>query len=129
MIKRNTKYLWIGSAFLAAFMLWTALVSFIDVQTIGPNGSCVGFATLNGFVHEMIGVHRGLYTITDWLGLIPIGFALGFAVMELIQLIRRKSLLKVDHSILVLGGFYIVVLATYLLFEKFVINYLPPCAD
>ena len=127
--KRKTKFLWIGLAFLAAFALWTALVRFNAVQAIGPNGSSVGFATLNGLVHETIGVHWGLYEMTDWLGLIPIGFVLGFAVLGLVQLIRRRSLFKVDRSILVLGGFYIVVMAMYLLFEEVVINYRPVLID
>ena len=106
---KKTKSLWIGLAFLAAFALWTVLIRFIDVQAIGPNGSSVGFAALNKAVHETIGVHWGLYTVTDWLGLIPIGFVLGFAILGLVQLVRRRSLFKVDRSILVLGGFYIVV--------------------
>ena len=127
--KRKTKFLWIGLAFLAAFALWTALVRFNAVQAIGPNGSSVGFATLNGLVHETIGVHWGLYEMTDWLGLIPIGFVLGFAVLGLVQLIRRRSLFKVDRSILVLGGFYIVVMAMYLLFEEVAINYRPVLID
>lgn len=122
---RKTKSLWIGPAFLAAFALWTALVCFIDVRAIGPNGSSVGFAALNEVVHETIGVHWGLYTVTDWLGLIPIGFVLGFAVLGFVQLIQRRSFFKVDRSILVLGGFYIVVMAMYLLFEEVVINYRP----
>ncbi len=122
---KKTKSLWIGLAFLAAFALWTFLIRFIDVQAIGPNGSSVGFAALNGLVHETIGVHWGLYTATDWLGLVPIGFVLGFAILGLVQLIQRRSLFKVDRSILVLGGFYIVVMAMYLLFEEAVINYRP----
>jgi len=35
----------------------------------------------------------------------------------------------VDRSILVLGGFYIVVMAMYLLFEEVVINYRPVLID
>ena len=126
---KKMKSLWIGLAFLVAFALWTALVRFIDVQAIGPNGSSVGFAALNKAVHETIGAHWGLYTVTDWLGLIPIGFVLGFAVLGLVQLVQRRSLFKVDRSILVLGGFYIVVMAMYLLFEEFVINYRPVLID
>ena len=129
MVKRKTRYFRIGSAFLAAFALWTAAVGFIDVQAIGPNGSSVGFAMLNGLVHKTIGVHWGLCTATDLLGLIPIGLALGFAVSGLVQLIKRRSLFKVDRSILVLGGFYIAVAAMYLLFEKVVINYRPVLID
>lgn len=126
---KKTKSLWIGLAFLAAFALWTVLIRFIDVQAIGPNGSSVGFAALNKAVHETIGVHWGLYTVTDWLGLIPIVFVLGFAILGLVQLVRRRSLFKVDRSILVLGGFYIVVMAMYLLFEEVVINYRPVLID
>ena len=110
---------------LAAFALWTAAVSLIDVQSIGPGGSAVGFASLNGFAHRLIGVHMSLYSITDWLGLVPIGVAFGFAVLGLVQWIRRKSLWKVDRSIFVLGGFYITVMGAFLLFECFVVNYRP----
>ena len=66
-----------------------------------------------------------LYTITDWLGLVPLAFVMGFALLGLVQWIKRKYLLKVDYSILVLGGFYIVVMAVYMLFEVFVVNYRP----
>ena len=119
----------VGAGFLAAFVLWTVLVSFVDVRAIGPNGSSVGFATLNGYVHERIGVNIPLYTITDWLGLVPIGVAFGFAVLGLVQWVGRKSLFKVDRSILALGGFYIIVLAMYIFFEIVVINYRPVLID
>ena len=115
----------IGVGFLAAFVLWTVLVSFVDVRAIGPNGSSVGFAALNGYVHKFTGVNFHLYTITDWLGLVPIGVAFGFAILGLVQWIKRKSLLKVDRSLLALGGFYVVVLAAYIFFEIVVINYRP----
>ena len=119
----------VGAGFLAAFVLWTVLVSFVDVRAIGPNGSSVGFAALNGYVHERIGVNIPLYTITDWLGFVPIGVAFGFAILGLVQWIKRKSLLKVDRSLLALGGFYMVVLAAYLFFEIVVINYRPTLID
>ena len=128
---RNTdkKKLLTGVGFLAAFVLWTVLVSFVDVRAIGPNGSSVGFAALNGYVHERIGVNIPLYTITDWLGFVPIGVAFGFAILGLVQWVKRKSLLKVDRSLLVLGGFYVVVLAAYIFFEIVVINYRPLLID
>ena len=110
---------------LAVFVLWTVLICFVDVQAIGPEGSSVGFSTINGFIHELTGVNWFLYTVTDWLGLVPIGVAFGFAVLGLVQWIKRKSLLKIDRSILTLGGFYIVVMAVYILFEIVVINYRP----
>ena len=125
MKKKNKRLFWIGAGLLAGFVLWTVLICFVDVQAIGPEGSSVGFSTMNGFIHELTGVNWFLYTVTDWLGLVPIGVAFGFAVLGLVQWIKRKSLLKVDRSILTLGGFYIVVMAVYILFEIVVINYRP----
>ena len=112
-------------SFIIVFVIFTLAVKFIDVQKIGPNGSEVGFATVNDFIHNVIGVNMTLYLITDWLGLVPVAFGFGFAVLGLIQLIQRKSLLKVDFDILALGVFYIIVISAYLLFEKFAINYRP----
>ena len=129
MEKKNKKMLVLGASLLAMFALWTVLVRLVDVRAIGPEGSTVGFAALNGFVHRLTGVNWLLYTITDWLGLVPIAVALGFAILGLVQLIKRKSLWKVDHSILALGVFYIVVMAVYILFEIVVINYRPTLVD
>ena len=125
MKKKSKRVFWVGASLLVAFVLWTGLVCVVDVQAIGPCGSSVGFATLNGYVHNLTGVNMSIYTLTDWLGLVPIGVALGFAVLGLVQWIQRKKLCKVDRSILALGLFYIVVMAVYVLFETIVINYRP----
>lgn len=119
------KKLFIAIILLASFVLWTVLISLVDVKPIGPNATSVGFATLNRFFHELTGVNLQLYIITDWLGLIPIAAAFGFAILGVIQLIKRKSLWKVDFNILALGTFYIVVIIAYLFFEIFIINYRP----
>lgn len=125
MEKGNRKNLLVGAVFLSLFILWTILISIIDLKAIGPNNSTVGLATLNNAFHNLTGVNLLLYNITDWLGLVPIIFVLGFGFLGLVQWIRRKSILKVDFNILILGGYYIVVMAIYLLFEEVVINYRP----
>ena len=129
MKKENQRNFCVAICMLLAFLLWTAAIQFIDVQAIGPQESSVGFATINRFVHNLTGVHMSLYTITDWLGLVPLIFVMGFGTFGLIQWIQRKDLLKVDYSILVLGGFYIVVLAVYVLFEMLAVNYRPVLID
>lgn len=123
--KEIKKSFYIAVSTLVAFIFWTLLIRFVDVKAIGPMGTTVGFATANRFIHNLTGVNMTLYTITDWLGLVPVMFVIGFALLGLIQWIKRKSILKVDYSILVLGGFYITVLATFFLFENVVINYRP----
>ena len=129
MKKTNKRLLISGAGLIAAFVIWTVLVCHVDVRAIGPNESSVGFATLNGYIHRLTGVNMLLYVITDWLGLVPIGVAFGFALLGLVQCIKRKSILKVDRSILALGVFYTVVMAVYLLFEIVVINYRPTIID
>lgn len=119
----------IGISAIIMFVLWTAAISLIDVQAIGPNGSSVGFAAFNRAIHELTGVNMVLYILTDWLGLIPVCFAFGFAVLGLVQLIKRRSFFKVDADILLLGVFYIVVIAAYLFFECYAVNYRPVLID
>ena len=126
---RKKKAIALGASLLAAFVLWTVLVRFVDVRAIGPKDSAVGFAALNGVVHELTGVNWFLYTVTDWLGLVPIAVAFGFAILGLVQLIKRKSIWKVDRSILALGVFYTALIAAYTFFEMVVINYRPILID
>ena len=122
-MKRKSFY--IGLGLLALFVIWTIALMFVDVRAIGPQESIVGFATINRFIHNLTGVHMSLYTITDWLGLVPLCFIMGFGILGLCEWIKRKNLFKVDHSILTLGGFYIIVMTAYIFFETFVVNYRP----
>lgn len=124
-MKKNQKFLTVGTVLLLLFVLWTFLLCFIDVQPIGPNYSKVGFATLNKFIHNLTGVNMALYNITDWLGLVPVFISFSFAILGLVQWIKRKHILKVDYDILMLGVFYIVVFSIYFLFEYVVINHRP----
>lgn len=129
MKKRKQVNIFIGPALLAAFILWTVAVRFVDVKAIGPNGSSVGFAALNGYVHNAVGVHMSLYKLTDLLGYIPLLLVAGFALLGVLQLIKRKSIAKVDSSLIALGGFYVMIIAVYVIFEVFAVNYRPVLID
>ena len=116
----------IGSGcLLLAFVLWTFLILTVDVQPAGVNGSNIGLAAVNTWFHRLTGVHMGIYAVTDWLGLVPIAVCIGFGVLGLAQWIRRRSIAKVDRDILLLGGYYILVILGYLIFEMIPINYRP----
>lgn len=125
MKKKQQRKCLVAAGVLGAFALWTGLVRCIDVRPIGPEGSAVGFAAVNQWFHTLTGVHMNLYELTDWLSIIPLGIVAGFGILGLAQLLKRRSILKVDRSILLLGGFYIVVMALFVFFEIVVINYRP----
>ena len=122
---KNQKSFYMAVFLLVLFAVWTGWVCCVDVQPIGPKGADVGFATLNGWVHSLIGVNMTLYTITDWLGILPIAIAGGFGIYGFIQWIKRKKLWQVDRSILILGCFYIAVIAVYIFFEWVPVNERP----
>lgn len=123
-MKRNGKLILSASCFIGTVIL-IILLRFVDVAPIGPNNTCVGLSHLNQFVFNAFGVNMIWYTITDWLGIVAILTAFLFSVAGLIQLLKRKSILKVDREILSLGGLYLVVIGLYILFEKAVVNYRP----
>lgn len=125
-IKKNgKKVLLTGVILLAVFVIWTALIQMVDVRPLGVNGTDIGFSTINVWFHNLTGTDMLTYTITDWMGVIPIIVCMGFGVLGLVQLIGRKSLLKVDKDILILGVYYIFVIMAYVLFELIPINYRP----
>ncbi len=101
------------------------LVRCVDVAPIGAEGTSIGLSHLNRYVFELFGVNLLWYTITDWLGIAAILTAIVFAITGSAQLIKRKSLLKVDREILTLGGLYIIVIGLYLFFENVIVNYRP----
>lgn len=122
---KGIKNLISGIVFIIAFMIWTILILILDVQPIGVKGTNIGFATINSWFYSLTGVNMTLYTITDWLGLVPIFICMFFGLVGLIQLIKRKNLLKVDFDIIILGVYYVIVILCYLIFEMYPINYRP----
>lgn len=125
---KNKKNMLICVLLVLISIIYTLLVKYVDTSTIGPNGSVVGFSSLNSFVFNLTGNNMTLYKITEILGIIPILIALMYAVIGLIQVIDRKSL-KVDKELIALGILYIIVILIYVFFEKFIINYRPVLID
>lgn len=122
---KGMKNLISGIVFIISFVIWTILIRTLDVQPIGVRGTNIGSATINGWFHSLTGVNMTLYTVTDWLGLVPIFICMIFGFLGFVQLIKRKNLLKVDFDIIILGVYYVIVILCYLIFEMHPINYRP----
>lgn len=126
---KDKKLFSVGLILIAVFVFWTILILTVDVQPVGVNGTVVGFATLNCSFHNMTGVNMTIYHITDWLGLVPLFCCMIYGAVGFVQLLQRKSLLKVDIDILLLGVYYVIVIFGYLIFEMIPINYRPILID
>lgn len=127
-MKRN-KYIILSIIFTIISVVYTFMVKKIDIQPIGPKGSKVGFASLNKVFRDTIGTHMKLYKLAEILGLAILVIVGIYALIGLYQLIKRKSLLKIDREIIILGIFYVLMFATYIFFEKCIINYRPVILD
>ena len=125
MKKNGKKLLILGTALLVMFVIWTWLIQCVDVQSAGQMGTEIGFAAFNCWFHSITGVHMEIYTITDWFGLVPVFICMVFGGVGFVQLIKRKSLFKVDRDLIFLGIYYVVVIFGYLIFEMIPINYRP----
>ena len=105
------------------FLLLILLVKAVDVAAVGPEGAKIGLSKLNVAIHDLFGEHLGWYKVTNVLGYLAILIALGFAAIGGLQLVYRRSILKVDKEILLLGALYVVTVLFYILFEKVLFYY------
>ncbi len=122
---QEKKLLNTGIIFVLSFILWTVIIQNVNVMPIGESGTDVGLAALNSWFHDLTGVNMTIYYITDWLSLVPLFCCMIFGMIGFVQLIKRKSLFKVDSDIILLGVYYLVIILGYLFFETFTINYRP----
>lgn len=129
MRKRGYQNAIISAAWFFLFLLFTAVVLTVDVQPIGPDGSRVGLATVNQILLEHLGMNMIWYKISEFLGLVALLVAVGFAVLGVFQMIRRRGVRHVDKDILALAAFYVALVACYAFFEVVVINYRPILMD
>lgn len=124
-MEKHKKHFIIGGILLAMFALWTCMIQFFDVGAIGPEGTKVGFSIINSRFHNLTGVNMTLYNITDWMGLMPIVVCVIFGCVGFLQMVKRRSIVRVDADIILLGIYYIAVIAAYIAFEMIPINYRP----
>ena len=71
-------------------IVYTVLVSVVDKQAIGPEGTCVGFSAINKVVLDLISYNPMWDKVTDIMLMIAILTAAYFAVTGLMQLVKEK---------------------------------------
>ena len=128
-MKKEIKYLIGGIIFTVLFAVFTILVATVDRASAGESGAIVGFSKMNDAVFCSIGKSELFEKISKLCGYLVIVFAFCFVILAIIQLIKRKSLKKIDKNLYVLGGFFVVVAILYVLFNIFSINDRPVIVD
>lgn len=128
-MKKFNKSLIVGLSLFVAFVIFTILVKVADVAVIGPLDSKIGLSTINKAVFDCFGQSKACHYVSEVFIYLSVVIGLFFAVKGFVQLIKRKSISKVDYNILILGIFYAVLVAVYLIFEFVVVNYRPVLVD
>ncbi len=105
--------------------IYTVLVCTVNKAPVGPEGTSVGFSSMNKAFADAIGFSPLWDKITDVMMIAAILAAVSFVVLGVMQLVKKKSVLKVDKAILALAAVYIVVVVLYVFFDKVPINYRP----
>ena len=124
---RKQVFFWLSVAFFASFVLWTILVKTVDVETI-YNGTKLGFYHLNYKFGDLVtefGKYEFMRTVSDILLYVSFGYVGILVVIALIQLIKYKSLKKINPIFYFLAGAYVLVVIFYGFFELVHVNYSP----
>ena len=111
--------------FYAGFAIFTYFVKNFDLQEIAPDGSLVGFASLNLACKAQFGASELWYEITEILGWFAIFICLVFAGIGLYQFIKGRGIAKVDKDIICMGILYLICIIAYIVFAKITINVRP----
>ena len=119
------RYYITSAVFFFLFILLIVLLETVNVTDGGAENSLIGLSFINIPFHNFTGVNWTLYTISGITGNIALLVVPFFGLIGLYQLIKRKSLLKVDRGMLSLGGLYLITGIIYVLFTKITINYRP----
>ncbi|MBP9995928.1 MAG: phosphatase PAP2 family protein [Lachnospiraceae bacterium] len=104
----------------------TICIAVVDVQPIGPQGTYVGIAKVNGLIASLCPYNEMWYKISKpflYIALLTLPAA---ALVGLIQLIQRKSLKKIDVRLWISYVYIICLGIIYIVFDKvIVLNYRP----
>ena len=129
MQNKNTTNIAATIILFVCFILFTIAVCKVDVAAIGPQGSSVGFAKLNGAIAKLFPFNNTFYKLTNYLGYFALLICVFFAAMGVLEFLKKKSLRKVDPKLIILGIFYVAVILFYVMFIKVVVNYRPVLED
>ena len=106
---RKQVFFWLSIAFFALFVLWTILVKTVDVQTVSYNGTKLGFYSINYKFGDLVtefGKYEFMRTVSSILLYVSLGYVGILVAVAIIQLIKYKSIKKINPIFFFLAGPY-----------------------
>ena len=107
-------------------VVFTVLVKIVDVGFVSSTGSLVGFSSVNIPFSQKFGFNPIFYKVSEVLGYLIFPVIAVFAFIGCYQLIKRKSLMKVDKDLYALAITYVFTFALYIFFDKVLVINLRP---
>ena len=107
-------------------VVFTVLVKIVDVGFVSSAGSLVGFSSVNIPFSQKFGFNPIIYKVSQVLGYLAFLVIAVFAFIGCYQLIKRKSLMKVDKDLYALAITYVFTFALYIFFDKVLVINLRP---
>lgn len=123
-MKNKSCYILPAVSFLL-FIILIIVLKTVDVAKTGVGNTEIGLFSLNNAAKNALGENITWYKITEITGILSLLAGGIFALLGLLQLIKRKSLFKVDSELISLGGLYVLLGSVYVFFENIIINYRP----
>ena len=88
---RKDKFLKLTITLIVISIIYTILVKTVDVASIGPENSAVGFAGINGYLRDLLGYNNTWYKISKYLGILTFAIVANYGVVGLKQWYERKN--------------------------------------
>ena len=107
-------------------VVFTVLVKIVDVGFVSSTGSLVGFSSVNIPFSQKFRFNPIFYKVSEVLGYLIFLVIAVFAFIGCYQLIKRKSLMKVDKDLYALAITYVFTFALYIFFDKVLVINLRP---
>ena len=107
-------------------VVFTVLVKTVDLGFVSNTDSAIGFASINLSFNSKFGFNPLLYKVSEYLGYSVFVIVAFFALLGIRDLVKNKSLLKVDSDLYALAITYIFTLVVYFVFDKLLVINLRP---
>ncbi len=127
-MKKNIWFIISGISALI-FVIFTLIVSFVDVQPTGLADSKIGLGSINLHLRDIFGQSKTWDLVTIVLGAISFAVIFALILVAVWQGYKRKSIKKIDKNLILLGLIYCLLLFLYIFFELVVINKRPILSD